>query len=198
MTELQLEKLVRASLLPPKDEIEWRAPEEETRPQPDQGEVIIFADHLSRGFRPSGSRFFCNVLQHYGVRPQDLAPNSILNLSNFQVFCKVYLQVEQKVNLFLEFFYCNKQIECSNRPALECGGVTIQKHKDCIYPAMQLATHPKGWQKTFFYCKNTSPAGQNRLPGFRLNQLDYHDQMKAFAQSEERKKLGPIYKKITH
>lgn len=90
MTELQLTELVSASLLPPQNEIEWCAPEEETRPQPDQGEIIIFADHLKRGFRPPGSIFLRNVLQYYGVQLQDLAPNSILNLSNLQVFCDVY------------------------------------------------------------------------------------------------------------
>lgn len=108
MIELQLEEFMRQGLLPPKNEIEWRSPEEETRPQPDQGEVIVFADHLNRGFRPWGSKFFWNVLHYYGVHLQDLAPNSILNLSNFQVFCEVYLQIEPTVNLFLEFFYCGK------------------------------------------------------------------------------------------
>lgn len=90
MSELRFEELVKAGLLPSMAEIRWRALEEETRPQPDKGEVIVFTDHLTRGFRPPGSRFFCNVLQYYNVRPQDLAPNSILNLSNFQVFCEDY------------------------------------------------------------------------------------------------------------
>lgn len=49
MSKLQLDELVRISLLPPKDEIKWHAPEEETRPQLGQDEIIIFADHLDRG-----------------------------------------------------------------------------------------------------------------------------------------------------
>lgn len=68
MIELQLDQLVLIGLVLPRDEIAWRAPEEETQPQPGQGEIIIFADHLDRGFRPPGSRFFRNILQYYGVR----------------------------------------------------------------------------------------------------------------------------------
>ena len=196
MTELQLTELVNSGLLPPKEEIGWRAPEEETRPQPEQNEVIIFADHLNRGFRPPGSRFFRNVLQYYNLRPQDLAPNSILNLSNFQVFCEDYLQMEPTVNLFQEFFYCNKQTECSGGPALECGGVTIQKRRDCIFPNMKLASHPKGWQKTFFYCKDTSPEGQNPLPGYRFSRLEYSNLLTSYAPAAERKALEPIYQRI--
>lgn len=130
MSDLQLDELVRIGLLPPKDEIVWRAPEEETRPQPGQDEIIIFSDHLDRGFRPPGSKFLRDALHHYNVRLQDLAPNSILNLSNFQVFCEVYLQMEPTVSLFQEFFYLNKQTECSGGLALECGAVTIQRRRN--------------------------------------------------------------------
>lgn len=104
--------------------------------------------------------------------------------------------MEPTLYLFLEFFYCNKQTECSGGPALECGGVTIQKRPNCIFPYMKLASHPKSWQKTFFYCKDTSPTGENPLPGYRLSRLAYNQQMKSFAPPEERKKLEPVFKKI--
>lgn len=55
ITELQLTELVTEGTLPPKDQISWRVPGEETRPEPQQGEVIMFADHISWGFRPPGS-----------------------------------------------------------------------------------------------------------------------------------------------
>lgn len=91
MSELRLQTLVDSGLLPAKEEIDWRAPKEETHPQPAQNKIIIFGDHLDRGFRPSGSKFFHDILHHFGIRPQVLGPNSILNLSQFQVFCEVYL-----------------------------------------------------------------------------------------------------------
>lgn len=112
-------------LLPPQSEIHWRAPEEEIHPQPAQGEIIVFADHLERGFRPPSSKNFRDVLHHFRIRPQDLGPNSILNLCPFQVFCEVYLQIEPSVSFFQEFFYLNHQTEHKNGPSIKLGGVTI-------------------------------------------------------------------------
>lgn len=62
MTKLMLNELVKTGLLPAKDQIEWRVSEEETRPIPNQNEIVIFADHLDRGFRPPGSMFFRDIM----------------------------------------------------------------------------------------------------------------------------------------
>lgn len=35
-----------------------------------------------------------------------------------------------------------------------------------------LVSHPKGWKKTWFYCKNTAPANENPLLGYRLEWID--------------------------
>ena len=40
-TPLKLETLVNSGLLPPQNEIHWRAPKEEIHPQPTEGEIII-------------------------------------------------------------------------------------------------------------------------------------------------------------
>lgn len=88
MTDLMLDELVKNGSLPAKDQIRWRGPEEETRPVSAQYEIVIFADHLDRGFRPPGSKFFHDILNFYDIWPQDLDPNLILNLSNFQVFLR--------------------------------------------------------------------------------------------------------------
>jgi hypothetical protein len=100
MIELMLEDLVNTGLLPPKEQIHWRAAHEETRPTPGQNEIVIFGDQLDRGFRPPGSKFYRDILHHFGIRPQDLAPNSVLNLSNFQVCYEAYLQIEPTVSVF--------------------------------------------------------------------------------------------------
>ena len=50
MFELRLQALVESKLLPSKEEIGWRAPEEEIHPQAEQNEIILFADHMDRGF----------------------------------------------------------------------------------------------------------------------------------------------------
>jgi hypothetical protein len=55
---------------------------------------MVFTDHLLRGFSPPGSKKFQDVLNFFNLHPQDLAPNSISNLCQFQVLCEVYFQME--------------------------------------------------------------------------------------------------------
>ena len=88
-----------------------RVPTGERIPEPRTGEVIIFRDHLLRGFSPPGSKFFRDALHFYNLHTQDLGPNSISNLCQFQVLCEAYLQIEPTVTLFREFFYINKQTD---------------------------------------------------------------------------------------
>src|SRR4051812_40598902 len=85
----KLKELVEEGLLPYQEEIKWRALGDESRPAP-KGEVIVFADHVTRGFWPPGSRFFRSVLHNYKLHPQDLSVNSLLNICHFQVFCEDY------------------------------------------------------------------------------------------------------------
>ena len=93
-------------LLPSQEEINWRVPGDERWLAPKKGEVIVLADHLTRGFRPPGSRFFRSVLHTYKLHPQDLSANSLLNICHFQVFYEVYLQKKPSLGLFAEFYYC--------------------------------------------------------------------------------------------
>ena len=58
VTETQLENLVKIGTLGEKDVIHWRVPGPESVPEPKDGEVVVFADHLARGFSPPGSKFF--------------------------------------------------------------------------------------------------------------------------------------------
>ena len=84
---------------------------EEERPNPKDGEVIVFTDHMNRGFSPPDSKFFREVLHFFKLHPQDNGPNSISNICNFQVLCEVYLQQEPTMELFREYFYLNRQNE---------------------------------------------------------------------------------------
>ena len=66
-------------------------------------------------------------MHFFKLHPQDLGPNSISNIYKFQVLCEVYLQEEPIVELFREYFYLNRQNECTNDPSLELGGISIQR-----------------------------------------------------------------------
>ena len=63
VTEGSLKDFVKIGYLPAKSVMHYRAPETgEERPQPKDGEVIVFtdhmnrADHMNRGFSPPGSK----------------------------------------------------------------------------------------------------------------------------------------------
>lgn len=89
VTKNTLLDFVKVGFLPTKNILHWRAPTlGEQRPQPQDGEVIVFTDHMNRGFSPPGSKFFLDVLHFFQLHPQDIRPNSMSNICNFQVFLK--------------------------------------------------------------------------------------------------------------
>ena len=143
VTEEELNNFVATSALAKKDDIHWRAPDEEIPPKPKDGEVIVFADHLSRGFSPPGSKFFRDVLHFFQLHPQDIGPNSVSNICNFQVFCEAYLREEPTVDLFREFYYLNHQTKFTDRPSQDLGGVSIQKGKRSAFPMLSRIATPK-------------------------------------------------------
>ena len=100
ITETRINGYVTTGALASKRVLHWRVPESECPPEPQEGEVIVFMQHLDRGFSPPGSKKFRNVLASFQLHPQDIGPNSVSNICNFQVFCEVYLQEEPTVELF--------------------------------------------------------------------------------------------------
>ena len=58
ITEEEMNNHVATGALAKKEDIHWRAPGDEVLPQPKNGEVTVFTDHLDRGFSPPSSIFF--------------------------------------------------------------------------------------------------------------------------------------------
>ena len=56
ITEEDLNECVATGALPKQREIHWRSPGPENPPKPKDGEIVVFVDHLSRGFKPHGSK----------------------------------------------------------------------------------------------------------------------------------------------
>ncbi|XP_073352248.1 uncharacterized protein [Aegilops tauschii subsp. strangulata] len=197
VTNETLADFVKSGYLPKKDVMSYRAPDpSEERPQPRDGEEVIFADHMSRGFAPPGSKFFRDVLNFFDLRPQDIGPNSVSNICNFQVFCEVYLGEEPSLLLFRELFYLNRQNECANGPSLELGGISIQRRRDCLFPYAEPPSHPKDWNLTWFYCQDMSPANESPLPGFRPSRLEPTHPLSDKLTQAERQPLLPTINKI--
>ena len=110
------------------------------------------------------------MLASFQLHPQDIGPNSVSNICNFHVFCEVYLQEEPSVELFRDFFHLNRT-EFTDGPNTELGGVSIQKRKEVNFPHVKHHSHPKDWNQTWFYCRNTAPTDENPLPGYRVHRL---------------------------
>ena len=105
VTKSKLAEFVKSGHLPKREVMSYRVPNpSEEIPQPKDGEVVVFTDHMNRGFAPPGSKFFREVLNFFDLRPQDIGPNSVSNLCNYQVFCEVYLGEEPSLLLFRELF----------------------------------------------------------------------------------------------
>ncbi|XBH62690.1 hypothetical protein VPH35_116850 [Triticum aestivum] len=180
-----------------KEIMSYRAPDPtEEKPQPKEGEIIVFNDHMNRGFSPPSSKFFRDVLHFFDHRPQDIGPNSVSHICNFQVFCEVYLGQEPSLLLFRELFYLNRQNERANGPSLELGGVSIQRRRDAIFPYANPPSHPKDWNQTWFYCQDTSPADENPLPGFRALCLESTHPLPEKLSAADRQKLAPTMTKV--
>lgn len=196
VSELSLNEYVDMGVLPAKDVIHWQVPGVETSPQPKEGEVIVFSDHLLCGFSPPGSKFFRDVLHFYNLHPQVIGPNSVSNVCNLQFFCEVYLQMEPEVDLFQDYFYLNRETEMTDGPSHKLGGISIQRWRDVIFPAATLPSHPKDWNNTWFYCQDTSPAGENSLPGFRPFWLRPSHELPDRITTMERAKYSSMFLKI--
>ncbi|KAM3311392.1 hypothetical protein ACQJBY_031829 [Aegilops geniculata] len=197
VTESRLAEFMRAGYLPKKEVMFYRAPApSEEKPQPKDKEVVIFTDHMSRGFAPPGSKFFRDMLKYYDLRPQDIGPNSVSNICNFQVFSEVYLGEEPNLLLFRELFYLNRQTESTNGPNLELGGISIQRRRDCLFPYAEPPSHPKEWNHSWFYCHDTSPANENPLPGFHALRLDASHPLADKLTTAERVSIAPLLKKV--
>ena len=196
VTVAQLDDLVLIGALGSKDTIHWRAPGKECHPTPQEGEVVVFVDHLARGFKPPGSKFYRDVLADFQLHPQDTGPNSVTNMCHFQVLCEVFFQEEPTVELFRDLFHLNRRTEFTDGSNTELGGMAIQKRKEVTYPHAKLHSHPKEWNQTWFYCKDTSPAGENPLPGFRTERLSNTHPFPQRLTAQERSKYAPQLSKL--
>ena len=73
------------------------------------GAVSVRGDYiyatLRPGIQPARIKKFPGCPRKLQLHPQDIGPNSVSNICNFQVFYEVYLQEEPSVELFRDFFF---------------------------------------------------------------------------------------------
>ena len=118
------------------------------------------------------------------------------NICHFQVFCEAYLQEEPTVELFRDLFHLNRRTEFTDGPNTELGGMAVQKRKEVSFPHAKLHSHPKEWNQTWFYCKDTSPTDENPLSGYRPHRLSNTHPFPQRLTAKERANYAPQLSKL--
>ncbi|KAE8780206.1 hypothetical protein D1007_46595 [Hordeum vulgare] len=166
--EGHIEALRHHRLLLPTSEVLVRIPGTETAPAPAAGEVIVFNEQFYGGFRLPVSSFFSEWLLFFGLHPHHLAPNAILQLSAFVVFCEGFLGIKPNLDLWRSLFFFKQQSIAMEkaeleklagpRPMTSCGAALVHHRSKSGFPQLPLQESIKKWQKGFFYVKNADPA----------------------------------------
>ena len=68
-----------------------RLPGTEWQPQPQEGECVLLATHVDRGFSPPPHLFFRGFLNFFGAQLHHFTPNSIAYLAAFVSLCENFL-----------------------------------------------------------------------------------------------------------
>ena len=123
--EEQLTGYVLTGALAKKEVIHWRVPGLECPPEPQDGEVVVFMQHLDRGFSPPGSTFFWDVL------------------ANFQLHPQVYLQEEPTVELFRDFFHLNRLLNFLTVLTLNLVEYRFRKGKKLTFLMLDITATPR-------------------------------------------------------
>ena len=69
----------------------WRLPRDETEPQPQEGECVLLATHVDRGFSLPPHPFFHAFLNFFGAQLHHFSPNTITYLAAYVSLCENFL-----------------------------------------------------------------------------------------------------------
>jgi hypothetical protein len=129
-------------------------------PAPREGKIVCLVSHVERGISFLLSDFCSEILEHYGVQPFHLTPNSVLIMSGFAALCEGYLGIRPRLDLF-SFYYQIKRVTLySGGPLHHCGSVTFKIRRDRTYPEVVGHESVKNWTGSYFYCKDMPKAGK--------------------------------------
>jgi len=95
-------------------------------PKTERGEYVIFYGHTQMGLTFPLSAFFKAILDFYGIKVNDLTPNSILMLSTFVYLCEAFVGVAPTVTLWRHFFV----LRALKGRARVFGGFSFQRRKN--------------------------------------------------------------------
>ena len=107
---------------------------------------------------------FRGFLNFFGAQLHHFTPNTIVYLAAFVSMCGNFLGCRPHWGLFKHIFTMIGGLGIQM-----CGGLGIQMRSKSTFPAMILPDSVRGWQSTWFYCKDQPTPGQSTgLPPFSL------------------------------
>ena len=174
-----------------------RLPGMEWQPQPQEGECVLLATHVDRGFSLPPHLFFRGFLNFFGAQLHHFTPNSIAYLSAFVSLCENFLGCRPHWGLFKHIFTCRSQTVKKASPNDErtqviqmCGGLGVQMRSKSAFPAMTLPESVRGWQSTWFYCQDQSTPGQSTgLPPFSMSRVNKPSSLKVVPEEKAQVKM---------
>ena len=169
-----------------------RLPGKEWQPQPEEGECVLLATHVDRGFSLPPSVFFRGFLNFFGAQLHHFTPNSIAYLAAFVSMCEGFLGCRPHWGLFKHIFTCRSQTVKKASPGDErtrvvqmCGGLGIQVRNKSTFPPMTFPESVRGWQSTWFYCQVQSTPGQSSgLPPFTMDRVNKPSPLKLIPEEK--------------
>ena len=149
----------REGLIAPRIESFWRVNPRETRPDPEDNEVVMMKSHVERGLSLPPSDFFSEAMLFYAVNPQHLSPNAILTLSGFQALHEGYLGVRPTMELF-EYYYMAKRMPVELNIMRTCGSMCFKIRPNRRYPEIPGHESVRDWTGTYFYLHDKAAPGK--------------------------------------
>ena len=91
----ELKEMAKDGAIPPSSASAWRDGLDDPFPTQIQGERVLLASHIVRGFSLPHSDFLPEVLDHYGLQLHNITPNSVLYVAGFVSLFEGYLGIVQ-------------------------------------------------------------------------------------------------------
>ena len=150
--EQTIEDLITMGVLHNKALAGWHAPEGESFPNPQPGEIVVFEDFFKRGFGVPVHPFLQGLCLYYEIGICNLHPNSILLVSTFIHLCEAYGGFQPHFDLFRHLFCLRKKGSGGSKIA---EGVYLNLHDGmkAQYLHYPWNTSLDEWYKKWFYIR---------------------------------------------
>jgi hypothetical protein len=167
----ELQPFFDKGILPEESDIvRWRIPGNESSPEPEAGEFVIFLPALERGLGFPSNLFFRRFLHFYHIKISDLGPFFFEHLSTFQAFCKSYLGCPPFFPLWLTLYPArtfNDEINGAKGPVQACGGIVFQLCDTAKFLNLKLPSRITGnWKKKWIYVRESITEDPCPIPMF--------------------------------